>query len=80
RFTDYKPVTIADMPERFEVIDPEVPFSGNHIGTKGIGEPAGISTAPAIANAITHATGLRFTHNPILPASMIEALEGKHRS
>ncbi len=80
RFTDYKPMTIADMPERFQVIDPNVPFSGNHIGTKGIGEPAGIGTAPAIANAIAHATGLRFTDNPILPATMIEALENKRRS
>lgn len=77
RFTDYKPATIADMPERLEAVDAGVPFPGNHVGAKGIGEPATVATAPAIANAVAHATGLRFTDNPILPASLLAALEEK---
>jgi CO/xanthine dehydrogenase Mo-binding subunit len=80
RFTDYKTVTIADMPARLEVVDAQVPYPANHVGAKGVGEPAGIATAPAIANAVAHATGVRFTENPILPARMLMALEAKRRT
>ncbi|MEE9219757.1 MAG: xanthine dehydrogenase family protein molybdopterin-binding subunit [Acidobacteriota bacterium] len=80
RFADYKPVTIADMPGRFEIVDTQVPYEANHIGAKGIGEPATIATAPAIANAVAHATGLRISENPILPSRLIEKLEEKSRA
>jgi xanthine dehydrogenase YagR molybdenum-binding subunit len=80
RFTDYKTVTIADMPARLEVVEAQVPYPANHVGAKGVGEPAGIATAPAIANAVTHATGVRFTENPILPARLLMALEAMRRA
>lgn len=80
RFTDYKPVTIADMPERMEVVDAGVAYGANSIGAKGIGEPATIAVGPAIANAVAHATGLRFTDAPLLPARVLAALEDKRRS
>jgi len=46
----------------------------NSTGAKGIGEPATIPTAPAIANAIYHATGVRVTATPIDPLHLVRAL------
>ena len=43
----------------------------NTTGTKGIGEPAMIPTAAAIANAFYHATGIRMTSAPITPAKAV---------
>ena len=46
----------------------------NTTGTKGIGEPATIPTAAAIANAFYHATGIRITAAPITPAKTVALL------
>ncbi len=35
------------------------------IGVKGLGELTSVSVAPAIANAVYHATGRRIRHLPI---------------
>ncbi|MEL7004600.1 MAG: hypothetical protein AAFN93_17975, partial [Bacteroidota bacterium] len=40
----------------------------------GIGEPANIATAAAIANAFYNATGVRIKEIPITPAKVLEAL------
>ncbi len=50
--------------------DCEGPF-----GSKGIGEPATIDTAPAIANAIYDAIGVRICHLPITPEKILKALK-----
>jgi xanthine dehydrogenase YagR molybdenum-binding subunit len=39
-----------------------------------VGEPATIPTAPAVANAVFHATGLRLTDAPMSPARVVAAL------
>lgn len=52
--------------------DSEGPF-----GAKGIGEPATIATAPAIANAIYDAIGVRICHLPITPEKILKALKEK---
>jgi aldehyde oxidoreductase len=52
-----------------EVPDPEGPF-----GAKGLGEHVLIPTAPAILNAIRHATGAEITCVPSLPHRVLEAL------
>jgi xanthine dehydrogenase YagR molybdenum-binding subunit len=46
----------------------------NTTGAKGIGEPATIPTAAAIANAVYHATGVRMTDTPLDPARVLQAL------
>ena len=48
--------------------------SATATGTKGIGEPATIPTAAAIANAVYHATGIRVTEPPINPVQMARLL------
>ncbi len=70
---DYLIPTIGDIPpiDTFIVEDPEPlgPF-----GAKGIGEPALVPTAPAILNAIRHATGARITQVPATPDRLRAAL------
>ena len=46
-------------------------------GAKGIGEPATIATAPAIANAIYDAIGVRIYDLPITPEKVLKALKKK---
>ena len=46
-------------------------------GAKGIGEPATIATAPAIANAIYDAIGVRINDLPITPEKILKALKEK---
>jgi CO/xanthine dehydrogenase Mo-binding subunit/aerobic-type carbon monoxide dehydrogenase small subunit (CoxS/CutS family) len=63
---DYLIPTFGDVPPieslLIEVPDPEGPF-----GAKGLGEHVLIPTAPAILNAIRHATGAEITRVPALP-------------
>jgi len=77
-FLDYKIPTSLDVPDiesyPIETIDPEGPF-----GAKGVCEGYQVSTAPAIANAIYNATGIRFKELPITPEKVLEAIENKMR-
>ncbi|MEI4484583.1 molybdopterin cofactor-binding domain-containing protein [Frigidibacter sp. MR17.14] len=70
---DYLIPTTGDMPEvtslLVEVPDPEGPF-----GARGLGEHVLIPTAPAILNAITHATGAEITRVPALPHRVLAAI------
>jgi xanthine dehydrogenase YagR molybdenum-binding subunit len=75
---DYKIATAKDVPADFTClpVDPhDTEF--NDIGAKGIGEPACIPTAPAIANAVFHATGIRVTETPINPMQMARLLAAR---
>ncbi|MGL4234520.1 molybdopterin-dependent oxidoreductase [Tabrizicola sp.] len=70
---DYLIPTFGDVPPieslLIEVPDPEGPY-----GAKGLGEHVLIPTAPAILNAIRHATGAEITRVPALPHRVQEAL------
>ncbi len=46
-------------------------------GAKGIGEPGLVPTAPAIANAIYDAIGVRMTELPITPEKILDAIKTK---
>ena len=46
----------------------------NPMGTKGIGEIGIVGTAAAVANAVHHATGVRFRDLPLRPDRMLTAL------
>ena len=73
---DYLIPTTGDVPPidpiLIEVPDPEGPF-----GAKGLGEHVLIPTAPAILNAIRHATGAAIARTPALPHRILAAMEGK---
>ncbi len=74
---EYKVPTVRDVPpiEHARVDLPDT--AANDTGAKGIGEPPLIPTAPAIANAIYDACGVRITRAPLTRARLLEALQRK---
>lgn len=78
-FTDYRMPTICDVPQIsttfIEVPDPYGPF-----GAKGLGEITQVPTAPAIANAIYDAVGVRLKELPFTPEKILQALREKQES
>jgi aldehyde oxidoreductase len=70
---DYLIPTIGDVPE-IECLLIEAPDPLGPYGAKGIGEPALVPTAPAILNAIHHATGVRLRQVPATPDRVRAAL------
>jgi CO/xanthine dehydrogenase Mo-binding subunit len=63
-FGDYLVPVNADVPD-VEVVFVGEPDPMNPLGVKGIGEIAIVGVAPAIANAVFHATGRRIRSLPI---------------
>jgi CO/xanthine dehydrogenase Mo-binding subunit len=55
-----------------EPLDEDGPY-----GAKGVGEPGLVPTAPAIANAIYDAIGVRIRDLPITPEKILAALKEK---
>jgi aldehyde oxidoreductase len=70
---DYLIPTIGDMPE-FEHIIVEVADEEGPYGAKGLGEHVLIPTAPAILNAIRHATGAAIYDLPATPDKVRAAI------
>jgi 4-hydroxybenzoyl-CoA reductase alpha subunit len=77
-FRDYRFPTALDMPKMQTIFcgepDPVGPF-----GAKECGEGSTAPVAPAIANAITHATGIRFDEIPITPERLWRSLKEKNK-
>ena len=70
---DYLIPTIGDVPPIQSLLI-ECASSAGPFGAKGIGEQALIPTAPAILNAIHHATGARITRTPATPDRVLAAI------
>jgi xanthine dehydrogenase YagR molybdenum-binding subunit len=69
---EYAVPVCADTPPVMDVIfvdehDPHV----NPLGVKGVGEIAIVGVAPAIANAVFHATGKRIRELPVTPDKLL---------
>jgi xanthine dehydrogenase molybdenum-binding subunit len=75
-FMDYRVPTSMDAPAS-EVMLIEDPDPTGPFGAKGVAEPGIIPTAPAIANAILHATGASITQLPMTPERVLAALRAK---
>jgi CO/xanthine dehydrogenase Mo-binding subunit len=71
---DYLIPTIGDVPP-IETIIVEEPDAHGPFGAKGLGEHVLIPTAPAILNAIRHATGVMVTQVPATPSRLRAALK-----
>ncbi len=74
-FVDYVLPSLGDMPAVIEPIAIENPDRNGPFGAKGIGESALIPVAPAIANAIFDAVGVRIKDLPIKAEKVYLALE-----
>ncbi len=71
---EYKVPTVADIPpiEHAEVNMAD--YEANPTGAKGIGEPPLVPTAPAIANAVFDAVGVRVRETPLTRHRVLAAL------
>ncbi|HMK36731.1 MAG TPA: xanthine dehydrogenase family protein molybdopterin-binding subunit [Desulfomonilaceae bacterium] len=73
---DYKILTAKDeIPIDAVIIEPIEPTGP--FGAKGIGEPACVPSAPAIANAIYDAIGVRIKDLPVTPEKILAALKSQ---
>jgi CO/xanthine dehydrogenase Mo-binding subunit len=75
-FVDYVLPSLGDMPAVIDSIAVEVPDRNGPFGAKGIGESALIPVAPAIANAIYDAVGVRIKDLPIKAEKIYLGLTG----
>lgn len=73
---DYKLATMKDLPEIIPILV-ETNHEEGPFGAKGVGEPAAAPTAPAIANAIFDAVGIRIKDLPITPEKILASLKEK---
>ena len=73
QMTNYIMPTSADLPP-IHVHFEETPSIHGPQGAKGIGELPMDGPAPAILNAIEHATGIAFTEIPLLPEDIFERM------
>jgi CO/xanthine dehydrogenase Mo-binding subunit len=77
---DYKLPTALDVPADMVSLPIELddPLC-NSAGAKGLGEPATIPTAAALANAVYNATGVRMTSTPMDPLTLCQALASQRK-
>src|SRR2546426_6713888 len=64
-YSGYLVPTNADIPELDVLFTDEYDAEASPLGAKGLGELTAVSVAPAIANAVYHATGKRVRDLPI---------------
>ncbi len=76
-FLDYKILSAPDIDFPIHVECIETNDKAGPFGAKGVGEPGDVPTAPAIANAIYDAIGVRITSLPITPEKILAALREK---
>ncbi len=73
-YLEHKSPTVLDYPD-IQVIFADVVDPVGPLGAKALGEVPSIGPAPAIANAIYDAVGLRLTRVPFTPDMVLQALE-----
>ena len=73
-FLDYKIPTAVEMPVKIESIFIESDEPTGPFGAKSLSEPCVVVPAPAIANAIYNAVGVRIRELPITPEKILRAL------
>ncbi|MCH7802045.1 MAG: molybdopterin-dependent oxidoreductase, partial [Chloroflexi bacterium] len=75
-FLEHKSPTLQDYPDLqvlfADVVDPIGPF-----GAKALGEPPSIGVAPAVANAVYNAIGVRIRDLPLTPDRVLNEIEAQ---
>jgi len=74
-FVDYRIATSVDIPTEIIPIIVEVPQDDGPWGARGIGEHPMVPTAPAIANAVAAATGVRILELPLTAEKLYLKME-----
>ena len=70
-YSGYLVPTNADIPELEVIFAGEFDSEASLLGSKGLGELTGVSVAPAIVNAIYHATGKRIRDLPVTVENLL---------
>lgn len=78
-FASYLAPYATEMPDLSKIEEIPAPSRVIPGGRKGAGESDTSVAAPAIANALFHATGVRFTEMPITPDKVWRAMSERHR-
>ena len=73
-YLEHKSPTVLDYPD-IQIIFADIVDPVGPLGAKGLGEVPSVGVAPAIANAIYNATGLRLHRTPFTPDRVLAALE-----
>jgi carbon-monoxide dehydrogenase large subunit len=76
---DYRIMTAVDAPREIHGDFVETPLEDGPWGARGVGEHVMVPTAPAIANAIHDALGIRFNDLPLSAEKIFLALRGKEQ-
>ncbi len=76
-FLDYKILSAPDVDFPIDIACIETHDEEGPFGAKGVGEPGLVPTAPAIANAVYDAIGVRIHSLPITPEKVLAALRGE---
>ncbi len=74
---DYRIATAVDAPKEIHGDYVETPLEDGPWGARGVGEHVMVQTAPAMANAINDALGLRFSDLPLSAEKIFLALQKK---
>jgi CO/xanthine dehydrogenase Mo-binding subunit len=72
-FLDYRMPVASDLP-MIDTIIVEVAHPGHPYGVRGVGEVPIVPPLAAVANAMSDATGVRFTDLPLSPPRVLERL------
>jgi carbon-monoxide dehydrogenase large subunit len=73
-FVDYRIASSLDAPRQIISMFVEVPQDDGPWGARGVGEHTMVPVAPAVANAIYDAAGVRFTEMPLTAEKIYMAL------
>jgi CO/xanthine dehydrogenase Mo-binding subunit len=75
-FLDYRMPVASDLP-MIDTVIVEVPNPRNPYGARGVGELPIVPPLATVANAVSNATGVRFTELPLSPPRILERLESR---
>ena len=75
-FLDYRIPVASDLP-MIEPVILEIPNPGHPYGVRGVGETSIVPPLAAINNAVSRATGIRFTELPLSPPRVLSAILSK---
>ncbi len=78
-FVDYRIATSVDVPRKIIPIIVQEPQDDGPWGARGIGEHAMVPTAPAIANAVHNAVGVRLPSLPLTAERIFLAMQEQRK-
>ncbi|HEY4164993.1 MAG TPA: xanthine dehydrogenase family protein molybdopterin-binding subunit, partial [Dongiaceae bacterium] len=73
-FLDYRIPVCSDLP-MIDTVILEIPNPGHPYGVRGVGETSIVPPLAAVANALSHAAGVRLTELPASPPRVLKAIE-----